>query len=118
MSGDGVTYSFKDLFEKFDRSLTDGFRRLDGRLDEINHKIDQKADNTRVAALESKHADFEVKIEERFARSDERFKPLEAYLLTTSAISIVKGRGLAFLSALVVAIIGSLVYVALSGGIH
>lgn len=118
MDGQGVTYSFKDLFDKFDKSLSDGFKRLDSRLDEINHKIDQKADNTRVAALETKHAEYETRIEERFASVDERFKPLEIFVLTNSAVAVIKGKGLAWLAALVIAIIGSLIYVAFSGGVH
>lgn len=115
MSEEGVTYSFKDLFDKFDDRLKDGFRDLNSRLDEINRKIDSKADNTRVAELERKHAEHETRIEERFSDVDARFKPLETFVLTNSAISLVKGRGLAFLSALVVAIIGALIYVAFSG---
>ena len=115
MSEEGVTYSFKDLFDKFDKSLSDGFKRLDGRLDEINRKIDSKADNTRVAALEAKHADYETKIEERFGKIDTRFKPLEDFVLTTTTGSVIRGKGIAFLAAVVVAVIGSLVYVALTG---
>lgn len=115
MSEEGVTYSFKDLFDKFDDRLKDGFRDLNSRLDEINRKIDSKADNTRVAALEAKHAEYETKNEERFALVDERFKPLENFVLTNSAVAVIRGRGLAWLAALTVAIIGSLVYVAFSG---
>ena len=115
MSEDGVTYSFKDLFDKFDKSLSDGFQRLDGRLDEINRKIDSKADNTRVADLEKRHASFETRIEERFENMAERFKPLENFVLTTTTGAVIRGRGLAWLAALAIAIIGSLVYVAFSG---
>ena len=118
MSDEGVTYSFKDLFDKFDHSLTEGFRRLDGRLDEINRKIDSKADNTRVAALEAKHADYETRNEERFSAVSERIKPLEDFVLTNSAQAVLRGKGLAWLAALAVAVIGSLVYVALSAGGH
>lgn len=118
MSEEGVTYSFKDLFDKFDSKLSDGFRDLNTRLDDINRKIDQKADNTRVAALETAHVSYETKIEERFASVDKRFKPIEDFVLTNSAVSIIKGKGLAWLAAVAVAVIGSLVYVALSGGVH
>lgn len=118
MSEEGVTYSFKDLFDKFDKSLSDGFKRLDDRLDEINRKIDQKADNSRVADLEKKHAEYETRIEERFVMVDKRFKPLEDFVLTNSAVSLLKGKGIAWLAALVIAVISALIYVSATGGFH
>ena len=87
MSEEGVTYSFKDLFDKFDDRLKDGFRDLNSRLDEINRKIDSKADNSRVAALEEKHALFEQKIEERFLRVSEKIEPLVIAVATDEGVS-------------------------------
>lgn len=111
MSGDGVTYEFKDLFEKLESALTSGFDRMERRIDEINRRIDQKADNSRVAALEAKHSDFEIKV-------DDRFKPLEANMISDAAISKVQIRWLGFAAAFVTTLIGALIYVAASGGFH
>lgn len=115
MSEDGVTYSFKDLFDKFDHSLSEGFKRLDGRLDEINRKIDGKADNSRVAALESTHAKFEVKIEERFGKIDDRFKPLELAQGASAAVTMFQRWLIGTVAVGILGSIATLVWLA-SGG--
>lgn len=111
MSDEGVTYSFKDLFDKLDERLNDGFGRLEGQISEMRRSLDGKADNSRVAQLESKQAQFEVDV-------NKRFKPLEEFVLTNSAVSIIKGKGIAWLAALVIAVISALIYVSATGGFH
>lgn len=111
MSEEGVTYSFKDLFDKLDERLNDGFGRLEGHIAEMRRSLEGKADNTRVATLEAKQAQFEVDI-------NKRFKPLEEFVLTNSATALLKGRGIAWLATLVIAVISALIYVSATGGFH
>lgn len=93
MAGEsGVTYEFKDLFEKLERALSKGFERVDQQFNEVRRMLDGKADIARVAALEAKHAEYEVRMEDRlvkFAEAvDVRFRSLE----TTRTEGVTLGR--------------------------
>jgi hypothetical protein len=76
----GVTFSFKDLFDKLDDRLRDGFKDLGVRMDRFELKLDQKADNTRVAQLEKRMAEHELRV-------DERLKPIELASAGVSAVT-------------------------------
>lgn len=52
------------------RMLSDGFNRIDHRLDELNRRLDGKADIGAVAALETNLSSYKIEV-------DKRFKPLE-----------------------------------------
>lgn len=106
--GDGVTYEFKELFDRFEKALSDGFNRLDHRLDELNRRLDNKADNTRVAALEQKVAEHEIAV-------DGRFKPLEIAVAGTAAVSRFQRWALGTVGVGVLGAIATLVWLA-SGG--
>lgn len=62
------------------RMLSDGFNRLDHRLDELNRRLDSKADITRVADLEARLASSESRLEVRL-------KPLEEGAVLAAAYS-------------------------------
>lgn len=78
---EGVTFEFKDLFEKLERALSKGFDRVDQQFSEVRRMLDGKADIARVAALEAKLAEAEVRFEDRLTKFidsvDTRIKPLE-----------------------------------------
>lgn len=80
MSDEGVTFSFKDLFDKLDRQLTEGFDKLDKRMDRFEQQLALKADNTRVAELAKQIADHEIRV-------NDRLTPLEMASAGVTAVS-------------------------------
>ena len=121
MSEEGVTYSFKDLFEKLEKSLTAGFEKLDKRVDQLNLRLDAKADNSTVAALESKVIANELRTEERFTSFaeliDSRFKPIELAQAGSVAVAGYKKILVGFAVTLSAGGIGELIYL-LATGVH
>lgn len=108
MSEEGVTFSFKDLFDKLDKQLTDGFDKLDKRMDTIDRRLELKADNTRVAELEKRMGDHEVRV-------DKRFTPLEASMVGAAAVTNFQRWVVGTVGVGVVSAIATLVWLA-SGG--
>jgi hypothetical protein len=121
MDGDGVTYSFKDLFEKLEKSLTAGFDKLDKRVDQLNLRLDAKADNSTVSALEAKVVANDLRTEERFTKFgetlDNRFKPLELAEAGSIAVAGYKKIALGVIVSLTAGGIGELIYL-LASGVH
>lgn len=119
MSDDGVTYSFKDLFEKLEDALTKGFDKIDKRVDQLNLRLDAKADNSTVASLAAKVAQNEIRTEERFTKFseaiDNRFKPLELMSAGTTAVSTFQRWALGTVGVGVLSAIATLVWLAAGG---
>jgi len=122
MSEEGVTYSFKDLFEKLEKSLTAGFDKLDKRVDQLNLRLDAKADNSTVTALEAKVIANDLRTEERFSNFGEaveaRFKPLELAEAGSVAVAGYKKVALGVVVSLTAGGIGELIYLLVSSGGH
>lgn len=72
----GVTYTVKELIGMLERSLTAEMGRIVTRLDSIDKKLDEKATNVRVEALES-----------RATATEERVGKLEIASAGTAAVS-------------------------------
>ena len=92
------------------RMLSDGFNRIDHRLDELNRRLDGKADIAAVAALEQTLATHKIEV-------DKRFRPLEDGAIVSAASSRAK---IWFGNAVVLVIASSigafLYYIASLGG--
>ena len=54
MSGENVTYTVKELLAKLETALTQGFETIDKRLNALDHKLDDKAPNSVVRAVEDR----------------------------------------------------------------
>lgn len=93
------------------RMLSDGFNRLDHRLDELTRRLDSKADNTRVDGLEKNLAEFKITV-------DQRFKPLEDGALVASTYSKTRIWIGNFAAACAVAGVGALLYYLVHLGGH
>lgn len=93
------------------RMLSDGFNRLDHRLDELNRRLDQKADIASVASLEANLAAFKVDV-------DKRFRPLEEEAIGDAAVSKARRRVTNALVAIAASSVGALLYLIVSGGVH
>lgn len=120
--GDGVTFSFESLFKDLSHQLEKGFdkqekrsdaldAKLDRRIDELNRRLDVKADNTRVAALEAKHAEFEIKVEERL-------RPLEIAAATDEGVTTWKDKVGGAVTLFAASSVGAFLYYIVSLGHH
>ena len=74
MNGEGVTYTVKELIGMLEKTISDQMNTIITRLDVIDHKLDEKATNTRAEALEKRLA----ATDERVARLELRSAGLEA----------------------------------------
>ncbi|HET6914474.1 MAG TPA: hypothetical protein VFH56_00140 [Acidimicrobiales bacterium] len=92
--GGAVTYTVKELLGKLEEALTQGFQSIDKRLNTIDGKLDDKASNLRVAALE------------------ERVSRLELKAAGTAALSTFQRWAVGSIGA---AVIGALVYILFGG---
>lgn len=93
------------------RMLSDGFNRLDHRLDELTRRLDSKADIGAVNDLEKNLAGFKIEV-------DRRFKPLEDNAVLAAASSRTKiwvGNAVVLLAA---SSVGAFLYYIASLGGH
>jgi hypothetical protein len=109
LSTDGVTYTVKELLAKLEDALVQGFQSIDQRLLNIDHKLDQKADNARAARIEESIAALEQRIEKRL-------KPLEDAAVGRAAVTRLQGRLGNALVLLATSAVGAFVYLVVTGG--
>ena len=79
MSESGVTYTVKELISMLERTLTDQMNSISAEIKGLSVKIDSKASDIRVDALEH-----------RMAAGEERISKLELQAATNSGASGVK----------------------------
>ena len=110
----GIFVPFKDLLDDLNKSLTGQFAALALKLDELNRKLDGKADISRVIEVEKKLAFTEERIEKRFDGVDVRLGRLELVAAGQAAVSKYKWAFVTIVLALITAV-SYIVSIALGG---
>jgi len=59
-NGEGVVYTVKELISMLEKTLTDQLAAIGTRLEKIDEKLDDKATNLRVSALEERVRNLEI----------------------------------------------------------
>ena len=107
MSSEGVTYTVKELIGMLESTLTSQMREIDQKIEQLSVKIDAKASEVRVQAIES-----------RQNATEDRIKTLELAQAGTVAVAGYKKILVGIIVTLTTAGVSELIYLLATAGGH
>ena len=108
-SGPSVSYPVKELLDNLGKEISKGFDDLKHQMEKLDVRLEQKASNERVAAVEKSVADLET-------RHGLRISTLENRESATSATNLLQGKWTLAAIGFVITLITALIY--LAAGVH